>query len=57
MYHNILLQDQYNKMVNDYCVKIYNDIIINDNLEINRLKAYPDHIHTIFIKFWIEKKY
>ena len=55
MHHNILLQDQYNKLANDYCVKIYNDIIINDNLEINRLKVFPEHIHTIFIKFWIEK--
>ncbi len=54
MHHNILLQDQYNKMANDYCDKIYNDIIINDNLEINRLKVFPDHIHTIFIKFWVE---
>ena len=51
MHHNILLQDQYNKLANDYCDKIYNDIIINDNLEINRLKVFPEHIHTIFIKF------
>lgn len=55
MHHNILLQDQYNMLTNDYCIKIYNDIIINNNLEINRLKVFPEHIHTIFIKFWIEK--
>lgn len=55
MHHNILLQDHYNKLANDYCDKIYNDIIIDNNLEINRLKALPEHIHTIFIKFWIEK--
>ena len=55
MKHNILLQDHYNKLADDYCAKVYNDIIINDNLEIDRLKVFPEHIHTIFIKFWIEK--
>ena len=55
MDHNILLQDQYNNLANDYCEKIHNDIIIDNCLEINRLKFYPDYVHTIFIKFWIEK--
>ena len=54
MHHNITLQSDYSKVVNDYCKTLYSEIIIDNKLDIKKLKSYPIYLETIFLKYWIK---
>jgi tRNA(Ile)-lysidine synthase len=53
--HTIDLQNDYTIIAEDYCTMIYNSIIIDQKLCINKLNTFSSHIHAIFIKHWISK--
>ena len=54
MDHNISLQGDYSKLVHDYCNSLYDHIIIDNKLDIKKLKSYPIYLESIFLKFWIK---
>jgi len=54
MNHNIQLQSNYSKLVNDYCNFLYKDIVISNKLDIKKLKSYPDYLESIFLKYWLK---
>ncbi len=53
--HTINLQNDYAVIAEEFCSKIYDSIIINEELCISRLNVFSSHIHSIFIKYWISK--
>ena len=56
MNHNIKLQNHYSLLVNDYCAKLYTSIIINNQLNIEKLLSYPDYLYSTFLRYWINKE-
>lgn len=54
MDHNISLQSDYSKLVHDYCKSLYDNIIIDNKLDIKKLKSYPIYLESVFLKFWIK---
>ena len=55
MKHNILLQNSYKNIANDYCKAIFDDIVSNKQLDINVLKRYPKYLHGIFLKYFVSQ--
>ena len=53
--HSISLQNDYTFIVQEYCSKIYNSIIIDEKLSIRELNLFSSQLHSIFIKYWISK--
>ncbi len=56
MNHNIKLQNNYSLIVNDYCEKIYEYIIKDNQLKIEKLLSFPDYLYSTFLKHWINKE-
>tara|TARA_B100001063_G_scaffold152286_1_gene142082 strand:- start:43 stop:1323 length:1281 start_codon:yes stop_codon:yes gene_type:complete len=56
MNHNIQLQNNYSLIVDDYCENIYGYIIKNTQLDIYKLLHYPKHLHSVFLRYWINKE-
>ncbi len=54
MQHNILLQKDYAKLTYDYCNLVYDNIIIDNKLDIRKLKLYPIYLEKVFIKYWLK---
>jgi len=54
MDHNISLQSDYSKLVHDYCKSLYDNIIIDNKLDIKKLKSYPSYLESIFLKYWLK---
>ena len=55
MKHNIMLQNSYKNIANDYCKAIFDDIVSNKQLDINVLKRYPKYLHGIFLKYFVSQ--
>jgi tRNA(Ile)-lysidine synthase len=56
MNHNIELQNNYSHIVNDYCEILYSSIIKKNQLCIEMLLTYPNHLHSTFLRYWISKE-
>ena len=56
MNHNIELQNNYSLIVNDYCERLYRSIIKKNQLSIEKLLSYPNHLHSTFLRYWISKE-
>jgi len=56
MNHNIELQSNYSLIVNDYCENLYDSIITKNQLSIEVLLSYPNHLHGTFLRYWISKE-
>ena len=56
MNHNIELQNNYSHIVNDYCEILYSSIIKKNQLCIEMLLSYPNHLHSTFLRYWISKE-
>ena len=54
MNHNIQLQSDYSNLVNDYCNLLHKDIVINNKLDIKKLKSQPGYVESIFLKYWLK---
>ncbi len=54
MHHNISLQNDYSRVVSDYCNLVYNNIVEDSKLNIMKLKYYPLYFESIFIKHWLK---
>tara|TARA_Y100000768_G_scaffold388339_1_gene383668 strand:+ start:16822 stop:18102 length:1281 start_codon:yes stop_codon:yes gene_type:complete len=55
MHHNISLQSDYSKVVTDYCNLLYPDMIVENKLDIIKLKGYPLYFESIFLKHWLKR--
>ena len=55
MKHNIMLQNSYKNIANDYCRAIFDHIVLNKQVDINALKNYPKYLHGIFIKYFVSQ--
>ena len=55
MKHNIMLQNSYKNIANDYCKAIFDHIVSNKQLDINVLKRYPKYLHGIFLKYFVSQ--
>ena len=54
MDHNIQLQSDYSRLAHDYCNSLIKDIIIDNKLDIKKLKSHPIYLESTFIKFWLK---
>ena len=54
MKHNIMLQNSYKNIANDYCSS-FDHIVSNKQVDINVLKSYPKYLHGIFLRYFIAK--
>ena len=55
MKHNIMLQDSYKNITNDYCQVIFDHIVSNKQADIKILKSYPKYLHGIFLKYFVSQ--
>ena len=55
MEHNIMLQNSYKNIANDYCKIIFDHIVSNNQADINVLKSYPKYLHGIFLRHFISQ--
>ena len=55
MKHNIMLQNSYKNIANDYCKAIFDDIVLNQQIDISILKSYPKYLHGIFLKYFVSQ--
>ena len=56
MKHNIMLQNSYKNIANDYCKMIFDHIVSNKQVDINILKSYPKYLHGIFLKYFMSQR-
>ena len=54
MDHNIQLQSDYSKLAYDYCNSLKKQIVIDNKLDIKKLKSHPIYLESIFIKHWLK---
>ena len=55
MEHNIMLQNSYKNIANDYCKAIFDHIVSNKQADINVLKSYPKYLHGIFLRYFMSQ--
>ena len=55
MKHNIMLQNSYKNIADDYCKAIFNHIVSNKQVDINVLKSYPEYLHGIFLRYFMSQ--
>ena len=55
MKHNIMLQNSYKNIANDYCKVIFDHIVSNKQADINILKTYPKYLHGVFLKYFVNQ--
>ena len=55
MEHNIMLQNSYKNIANDYCKAIFDHIVSNKRVDINVLKSYPEYLHGIFLRYFMSQ--
>ena len=55
MKHNIMLQNSYKNIANDYCKVIFDHVVSNKQVDINLLKSYPKYLHGIFLRYFMSQ--
>ena len=55
MKHNIMLQNSYKNIANDYCKVIFGHVVSNEQVDINLLKSYPKYLHGIFLRYFMSQ--
>ncbi|MEC8085521.1 MAG: tRNA lysidine(34) synthetase TilS [Pseudomonadota bacterium] len=55
MKHNIMLQNSYKNIANDYCKVIFDHVVSNEQVDINLLKSYPKYLHGIFLRYFMSQ--
>ena len=55
MKHNIMLQNSYKNIANDYCKVIFDHVVSNKQVDINLLKSYPEYLHGIFLRYFMSQ--
>ncbi len=55
MKHNIMLQNSYKNIANDYCKVIFDYVVSNKQVDINLLKSYPKYLHGIFLRYFMSQ--